>query len=131
MNYTIDRGEVWERSIVPKDKRTHRKRVPTAAAAYITAGSIAAPTVLADYLIPTEITSDGSVHISMTAANTLSLPAGTWAWDMQITCSRSAMLTSTPLAEVLVVRGTITVRDVTSIAPFPASQTITPLELVP
>jgi len=63
MDYTIDRGEVWERLIVLKDRRTHRKRVPTEVAASVLVGDT-------KYVIPTEVTAEGAVLLSLSANNT-------------------------------------------------------------
>jgi hypothetical protein len=115
VNYTIERGEQWERLIVPKDRRTRRRRVPTEAAASlrITTGDNAG-----DYVIPTDITAEGAVLLSLTGVQTEWLEVGTYAWDMVCTLSRSALLTSTPLTELVTVRGTLTVTEYTNITPM-------------
>lgn len=123
MNYTIDRGEVWERLIVLKDKRTHRKRVPTEVAASVSIGDT-------KYVIPTEVTSEGAVLLSLSANNTEWFSVGTYNWDMVATVSRSAMLTSTPLAETLVVSGTLTVQNYDNITPMDSDGNPTALEVV-
>lgn len=111
INYTVVRGEIWERLIVVKDKRTHRKRVPTEAAATIKVGATL-------YSIPVEITSEGGVLLSLSAGNTEWLAAGEYQWDMVATVSRSALLTSTPLSEMLVVYGTLTVVTYDNLTPM-------------
>lgn len=111
INYTVVRGEIWERLIVVKDKRTHRKRVPTEAAATIKVGTTL-------YSIPVEITSEGGVLLSLSAGNTEWLSAGEYQWDMVATVSRSALLTSTPLSEMLVVYGTLTVVTYDNLTPM-------------
>jgi hypothetical protein len=123
LNYTVKRGEVWERLVIPKDKRTHRKRVPTEAAASIRIG-------LVDYVIPTEITSEGGVLLSMTPENTEWLADGEYLWDMVVTVSRSALLTSTPLTQTLLCKGTITVSTVANITPMDSDGVTTPLVAV-
>lgn len=123
MNYTIDRGEVWERLIVLKDKRTHRKRVPTEVAASVQIGDT-------KYVIPTEVTSEGAVLLSLSANNTEWFTVGEYNWDMVATVSRSAMLTSTPLAETLVVSGTLTVQNYDNITPMDSDGNPTALEVV-
>lgn len=122
-NYTIDREEVWERLIIFKDRRSRRKRVPTAAAASIRIDTT-------DYVIPTEITSEGGVKMYMTPEQTGWLVDGEYAWDMVVTVSRSANLTSSPLAETLAVRGTITVQTTANITPKAVDGVTTALEQV-
>lgn len=115
VNYTIERGEHWERLIVPKDRRTRRRRVPTEAAASL---RIATGDNAGDYVIPTDITSEGAVLLTLTAAQTEWLAVGTYAWDMVVTVSTSALLTSTPLRETVVVKGTLTVTEYDNITPM-------------
>lgn len=119
-NYTIQKGEVWERLIIIKDKRTHRKRVPTEADATLLINSV-------KYVIPVEITSEGGVLLSMTAENTEWLGAGEFAWDMVAKVSRSALLTSTPITQLLVVKGTLTVEDQGNLTPLESDGVTTPL----
>jgi hypothetical protein len=111
IDYTVDRGELWERLVVLKDRRTHRKRVPTEVSASVKVGDTV-------YVLPTEITSEGAVLLTMSAENTEWLPAGTYDWDMVATVSRSALLTSTPLSEMMVVYGTLTVQTFDNLTPM-------------
>lgn len=111
IDYTVDRGELWERLVVLKDRRTHRKRVPTEVSASVKVGDTV-------YILPTEITSEGAVLLTMSAENTEWLPAGTYDWDMVATVSRSALLTSTPLSEMLVVYGSLTVQTFDNLTPM-------------
>jgi hypothetical protein len=111
IDYTVDRGELWERLVVLKDRRTHRKRVPTEVSASVKVGDTV-------YVLPTEITSEGAVLLTMSAENTEWLPAGTYDWDMVATVSRSALLTSTPLSEMLVVYGSLTVQTFDNLTPM-------------
>ena len=123
INYTVDRGELWERLLILKDRRTRRKRVPVEAAA----------TVLVDgvkYVIPSEITSEGGVLLTMSASNTEWLEDGEYQWDMVATVSRSALLTSTPLTETLVVYGNLTVQTYDNITPMSSDGVLTPLEVL-
>lgn len=115
VNYTIRRGEVFERLIIPKDQRTRRKRVPTAASATV---RIPVNGVDTDYVLPVEVTSEGGVLISLTGNNTEWFAVGSYSWDMVITVSRSALLTSTPTAQTLSVAGTLTVVDDGNITPM-------------
>lgn len=119
-NYTIQKGEVWERLIIIKDKRTHRKRVPTEADATVLVNSV-------KYVIPVEITSEGGVLLSLTPGNTEWLGAGEYAWDMVAKVSRSALLTSTPITQLLVVKGTLTVEDQGNLTPLESDGVTTPL----
>lgn len=123
MNYTVTRGEVWERLIIVKDRRTRRKRVPVEAAASIKIGDTA-------YQIPVTITSEGGILLSMTPANTEWLSDGTYSWDLVATISRSALLTSTPLAETVIVYGTLTVSTYDNITPMDSDGVMTALETV-
>lgn len=123
MDYTIDRGEVWERLIVLKDRRTHRKRVPTEVAASVLVGDT-------KYVIPTEVTAEGAVLLSLSANNTEWFTVGEYKWDMVATVSRAALLVSTPLAETLVVSGTLTVQNYDNITPMDSDGSPTALEVV-
>ena len=111
INYTVDRGEAWERLLIPKDRRTHRKRVPVEAAATLKVGDT-------KYVIPSEITPEGGILLTMTPQNTEWLADGEYAWDCVATVSRSALLTSTPLSETVVVYGTLHVSTYDNLTPM-------------
>ena len=111
INYTVSRGEPWERLIIPKDRRTRRKRVPVEASASIKIGNTV-------YILPSQITSEGGILLTMTPNNTEWLQDGEYLWDLVATVSRSALLTSTPLAETVVVHGTITVSTYDNLTPM-------------
>ena len=111
LNYRVSRGEPWERLLIPKDRRTRRKRVPVEASASVKIGSTI-------YIIPTEITSEGGILLTMTGNNTEWLEDGEYLWDVVATVSRSALLTSTPLAETVVVHGTLTVSTYDNLTPM-------------
>lgn len=111
IDYTVDRGEIWERLIVPKDRRTHRNRVPTEVDASLKVGDVV-------YILPAEITSEGAVMLSMSAENTEWLADGEYDWDMVATISRSALLTSTPLTEMVVVHGKLIVQTFDNMTPL-------------
>ena len=111
IDYTVDRGELWERLVVLKDRRTHRKRVPTEVSASVKVGDTV-------YVLPSEVTSEGAVLLTMSAENTEWLPAGEYDWDMVATVSRSALLTSTPLSEMLVVYGKLNVETFDNLTPM-------------
>lgn len=123
INYTVDRGELWERLLILKDRRTRRKRVPVEAAASVKIGDT-------KYSIPCEITSEGGVLLTMSAANTEWFTDGEYSWDMVATVSRSALLTSTPLTETLVVYGTLTVSTYDNITPMSSDGVTSALEVV-
>jgi len=123
INYTVDRGEVWERLLILKDRRTHRKRVPVEAAASVLIDGV-------KYVIPAEITSEGGVLLTMSAANTEWMEDGEYSWDMVATVSRSALLTSTPLTETLVVYGTLVVQTYDNITPMSSDGVTEALEIV-
>lgn len=123
--YTISRGELFERLLVIKDRRTRRKRIPTEAAASILISGTA-------YVIPSQITSEGGVLLTMSPENTEWLSDGVYDWDMVATVSRSSAFTSTPLQETVVVSGTITVSTYDNITPMASDGDPEPLEeLVP
>ena len=111
IDYTVDRGELWERLVVLKDRRTHRKRVPTEVSASVKVGDTV-------YILPSEVTSEGAVLLTMSSENTEWLPAGEYDWDMVATVSRSALLTSTPLSEMVVVHGKLTVQTFDNLTPM-------------
>lgn len=123
IDYTVDRGELWERLIVIKDRRSHRKRIPTAVAASISIAGTA-------YVIPTEITSEGAVLMTMTANNTEWLTDGTYNWDMVATVPISAYSTSSPVTEMVVVAGEITVSTYANITPMASDGVATALTAV-
>ena len=56
--------------------------------------------------------------MTLTAAQTEWLPVGSHAWDAVVTVSTSALLTSTPLRETVVVKGTLTVTEYDNITPM-------------
>lgn len=123
VNYNVARGEVWERLIILKDRRTRRKRVPVAAAVTVSVNDV-------KYVIPSEITSEGGVLMQMTANNTEWLVDGDHPWDMVATVSRSALLTSTPYAETVVVSGTLHVSTYENLTPMASDGVPTALELL-
>jgi hypothetical protein len=128
LNYTVDKGESWKRLVIIKDRRTHRKRVPTAAAASV---RIADGVLAGDYIIPSEINYEGGVLLSLLPENTEWLPVGDHSWDLVVTVSESALLTSTPLIETLVVRGTLSVLAYENITPMAVDTApLDPLEAV-
>lgn len=115
-DYNVQQGELWERLVIIKDRRTRRKRVPTEAAATV---RIALGGVTdGDYVIPVEITSEGGVLMQILPVSTKWLPVGTHNWDMVCTVSRAALLTSTPTEEKVVVKGTLTVTAMGNITPM-------------
>lgn len=123
IDYKVSRGEKWERLIVIKDERTHRKRPVTQCAA----------SVLIDgtkYVIPTEITSEGAVLLEMTAANTEWLTNGTYTWDLVVTVSSSALLTSTPLVQTVAAFGNLVVSTYDNITPMDSDGVTSALEVV-
>lgn len=123
VDYKIKSGEDWERLVIIKDRRTHRKRVPTEAAASIRVDGV-------DYVIPTEVTSEGGVKLYLTANNTEWLEAGEYLWDMVATVSKSALLTSTPLTETVTTSGTLTVTTYNNITPMDSDGVATALDVV-
>lgn len=123
IDYKVDRGERWERLVVIKDRRTHRKRVPTEAAATVKIGDT-------KYVIPTTITTEGCVLLTLTENNTEWLSDGTYDWDMVATVSRSALLTSTPLSEMMVVYGTLIVSTYANLTPMDSDGVTSALTVV-
>lgn len=123
IDYRVTRGEKWERLIILKDKRTRRKRVPTEAAASVLIEGV-------KYVIPTEITAEGGVSLVLSANNTEWLTDGTYPWDLVVTASESALLTSTPLVEVVAVYGTLTVSTYDNITPMDSDGVATALSVV-
>ena len=115
-DYEMIRGEFFERLIIIKDKRTHRRRVPTEAAATM----LIAPEGEAAYtvVIPTTLNNEGGVLLSLTPDETYDIPEGEWQWDMVVTISTSPTMLSTPLQEVRPVSGTITVVSYENITPM-------------
>lgn len=110
-NYTAKKGEFFQRLLILKDKRTHRRRVPTEVDATILVNDV-------QYILPVYVTSEGGVMINMTPENTEWLGVGEFPYDAVVTCSVSALLTSTPLQQMLCVKGTITVSDDGNMTPL-------------
>ena len=123
LNYSIKRGEVWERLVMIKDRRTRRVRKPTAAAASVLISGVA-------YTIPCSITSEGGVLLEMTPEQTKWLVAGTYPWDAVATVSRSQRFTQTPASETVILSGTLTVESYDAITPM-AVDLVAPDPLVP
>ena len=123
IDYRIRRGEKWERLIILKDRRTRRKRVPTECAASVLIGDV-------KYVIPTYITSEGGIELTLSATNTEWLSDGTYSWDLVVTVSESALLTSTPLVEVVAVYGTLSVDTYDNITPMESDGVTTALAVV-
>lgn len=121
LNYSLERGEVWERLIMIKDRRTRRVRKPVQVAASILINDVA-------YYLPSAVTTEGGVLLELSPAETLWLTDGTYSWDMVATISRSQAFTSTPLSEEVVLNGTITVSTYNNITPMEAD-TLTPVAL--
>jgi hypothetical protein len=110
VNMTATRGEIMERLLIVKDSRTHRKRVPTETTAAVQVGEN-------KYEIPTSVTSEGGILITLSAEQTNWFHPGDYAWDVWGTVSRSALLTSTPLTTEMLAYGTLTVQEHSSITP--------------
>lgn len=119
VNFTITRGEVWERLVVIKDKRTRRKRVPVEVAAAVRLPD-------GDYYLPTEVTAEGGIKLYLNPQQTAWLEDGEYRWDIVAIVSRSALLTSTPFHEQVVLTGNLTVKSYDNIAPM--SYVLEPLE---
>ncbi len=122
-DYKINRGEMWERLLIIKDKHIALEPAPTEAAA----------TVLIDavkYVIPVTITSEGGVLLSLTPENTEWFADGEYLWDVAATVSRSALLTSTPLVETVVVHGTLTVSTYDNLSPLASDDNPEALEVL-
>ena len=115
-DFNMTRGEFFERLIILKDKRTHRRRVPTEAAATMLVEPVGQAAYTVD--IPITLNNEGGVLLAMTAAETYAIPEGVWTWDMVATVSTSPTMLSTPLQEILPVSGTITVTTVENITPM-------------
>lgn len=111
LNYQIERGELWERLVVIKDRRTHRKRHPTEAKAVVLIDNV-------KYTIPSTVSGEGGVLLSLSAKNTEWLVDGAYRWDMEIVVSRSASFLSGPTMQTIAVGGTLTVRTYDNLAPM-------------
>jgi flavorubredoxin len=111
LNYSIQRGEVWERLIMVKDRRTRRVRKPMQASACILISGVS-------YAIPSVITAEGGILLEMTPAQTKWLVDGSYAWDGVATISRAQNFTSIPTEETVVFKGTLTVSSYDSVTPM-------------
>lgn len=111
VNFSLERGEVWERLIMIKDRRTRRVRKPVQVAASIMINNVA-------YYLPSAITAEGGVLLALSPEQTKWLTDGSYAWDGVATISRSMAFTSTPLAEQVFLNGTITVTTYANITPM-------------
>ena len=70
------------------------------------------------YVLPSEVTSEGAILLKLSAGNTEWLADGAYDWDMVATVSRSALLTSTPLSEMLVAHGKLYVQTFDNLTPM-------------
>jgi hypothetical protein len=122
LNYVIERGEMWERLIVIKDRRTHRKRVPYEAHAVVQIDDV-------KYVIPSTVSSEGAVLLTLQPENTEWLVDGAYPWDMEVIVSRSASFLHSPTMQTIAVGGTLTVRTYNNIAPLLSDDN--PVALVP
>lgn len=121
INYSLQRGEVWERLIMIKDRRTRRVRKPTEVAACILIGGVS-------YYLPSAITAEGGVLLELSPAQTKWLADGAYSWDAVATISRAQNFTNSPEAELVVLNGTITVSSYSNITPLD-SDVVAPLPL--
>lgn len=113
----IERGMVWDHLIIIKDRWSHRRRRPTECSAAL---RIEDGVNAGDYIIPSTVSWEGGVLLSMTAENTEWLEPGTYPYDVRAVISRSHFFryTSSDPAETIVVRGTITVSEYENITPM-------------
>ena len=116
IDYNMIRGEFFERLIIIKDKRTHRRRVATEAAATMLVEPVGQAAYTVD--LPVSVTNEGGVLLSLTGTETYAIPDGEWVWDMVVTVSTSPTMVSNPLQEVRPVNGTITVTTYENITPM-------------
>lgn len=124
VNYTMQRGEVWERLIMLKDRRTRRVRKPTQVSACVLINDVS-------YYLPSIVTSEGGVLLSLSPEQTKWFVDGTYTWDAVATVSRSQMFTAYPEAEQVVLNGTITVSSYANITPLEVDAlSAVPLEAV-
>lgn len=123
LDYSLQRGEVWERLVVIKDRRTRRVRTPVQVAASIDINGTA-------YYLPSAVTAEGAVLLALSPQETKWLTDGTYTWDMVATISRSQAFTSTPLSEEVVLTGTITVSSYANITPMEVDD-LAPVALTP
>lgn len=122
-DYHIERGEAFDRLIIIKDRRTHRRRVPTEAKAVVLMDGI-------KYYLPQYITSEGGIMLSLTVYQTEWMTPGEWPFDVEAKISRSPMLTSTPLVETIAVKGTLFVSTYSNLSPLLSDGVMTPLQVV-
>lgn len=122
-DYHVERGEAFDRLVIIKDRRTHRRRVPTEAKA----------TVLMDgikYALPQYITAEGGVMLSLSPYQTEWMLPGEWPFDIEAKISRSPLLTSSPLVETIVMKGTIFVSTYSNLSPLLSDGTTSALQVV-
>lgn len=124
LNYSLNRGEVWERLIMIKDRRTRRVRKPTQASACVLINGVS-------YYLPSTVTSEGGVLLELSPAQTKWLTDGEYPWDGVATVSRSQRFTNSPQSEMVVFKGTITVSSYSNITPMEVDDLeAVPLEVV-
>lgn len=111
LNYSINRGEVWERLIMIKDRRTRRVRKPTEVSACILINGVS-------YYLPSAVTAEGGVLLELSPAQTKWLVDGEYSWDAVATISRAQNFTNSPTSETVVLTGTLTVTSYDNITPL-------------
>jgi len=117
VNYTIEKGILWERLIIVQDSRTHRNIYPSAAK-----GSIKTSTTGRKEFTIT-FTGEGGILLSLTEEETADLPSGNLEFDVIATYPKKAIYdgASTEITRP-VAKGTITVTGLDNITPMEDTQ---------
>lgn len=109
LDYEIIKGEAWERLVIVKDYRSHRIRAVKSATSMLRdANGVLHP-------ITTDISFEGGISLTLTAAQTVDLPTGDYTFDV----------VADPWGETrTVAQGTVTVTDINRITPLGGNSTM-------
>lgn len=104
--YKMTRGELWDRLVIIKDRRTHRVMSITQARCMVDLG-------FTKKSIPVEITTEGGIYLRVEPSETLDYPIGSYSFDIVA-----------PIRDYwkVVARGTIAVSNMDNITPLEDGQ---------
>jgi hypothetical protein len=106
ISYDMVKGNLWDRLVIIKNRRTHRIIKPTDARCTVDFGT-------SKYTIPTSISREGGIYLTLTPDQTLDFPVGTLNFDV-----------TAPIRDYwqVVAKGTITVTAADNITPIKDGQ---------
>lgn len=106
LSYTMTRGQLWDRLVMVKNRRTHRVLSLSEARCMVDLGTTKKS-------VPCEIVTGGGIYLQVSPDETLDFPAGTYDFDI-VAPVRSYWQ--------VVARGTLTVEELSNITPLQDGQ---------